>query len=150
MIVAANKQNFKKILNQQTIWTIDEVHDEGLKEEINGIQINCYRFQRALKWSYAGALCGFYVAFSLGQRKALFGTTNCLPGLEDYWLSIIETLFLWQGIAINAAVENIFIGGCVTLVIQLKIASHVIANTNYGKGSTHPKTFVEKYNKLLE
>lgn len=46
--------------------------------------------------------------------------------------------------------DIIFLGGCVTLIVQLKIAGYLIKNMDYGKDATQTKSFVETYSKILK
>lgn len=135
---------------ENTIWTVSEVLDGELREDIAKLQVRCYWIQIFSKWSFIGALSVFYLPVVFGQRKTTFGTAKCLPGIGDYWMGVFEVLLGLQCTFIIAGVDIVFIGGCVTLIIQLKIATYIITNINYDRNSVQPRTFVENYGKLLK
>lgn len=143
-----SKNNFRKILDEHEIWTMDDIPDGDFKEEAKKLQVTCYRIQIAYKWFFLATLCTYFIPLGLGQRDMLFGTANCFEGSGRYWMMISQTLLLCESSVMIPVADLLFVGGCVSLVIQLKITNHVITNMDYE--STEPKTIVEKYCKLLK
>lgn len=150
IICILNKRNFRHIIDEHNIWTIDDIFDDGLKTELTNMQVLCYRIQNAYRCANVATVCFLYVPVLLGRSAAPFGTLNCLSGVGGSWYLIIQTGLLWQGAVIIAAMDVVFIGGCVTLIVQLRIASSLIANMDYAKNSVQLRSFIEHYARLLK
>lgn len=141
------KKHFKKILEEQAIWAMDDIPDGDFKEGIKKLQVTCYRIQIFYRWFSLASFCTFYIPVALGQREVIFGTSFCSKGIWRYWRIILQTLMIFECVVTVPAVDLVFVGGCVHLAIQLKITEYVITNMNYER--TKFKTLVDNYCNLF-
>lgn len=150
IVCILNIQNFCRIQSEHTAWSIDDILDCDFKKEITELQATCFRIQIAVKWTYPAILCGTLLVLVIAKKPVLIGTNNCLPVVTDMMLLFIQTVLLFQGCVIIPALDLLFIGGLVSLLMQLKIASYLISNMDYGQCNRRLRKFVENYSKLLE